>query len=259
MATVKRFIIAHTLLFYASILCMEQGQELALTQKVASIKEKQKTYFAKCDTVGVHAGGEPALLSIAGVCAYLAVRDIHSAYTFPETAPYKIPAAILNAFGSYVMHQTTETITTKKTNAEKDITTLLADLDTLLALDVAIKPQQAALGRLHTQAATHRTTSKAYLTASVLGLMNLINTGYSAYALHPLFEKNGDLSGNLAREFLLQNFLTLAAVCYSKYERTREKNVLEAQKIESGKLTTLMDNLIKSPATNNNNNNNNNE
>lgn len=165
MATIKKFIIAHTLFFSASILCMEQGKELS--QKIASIKEKQKNYFDKCDTVGVHAGGEPALRGIGAACAYLAVRDIHSACTFPETAPYRIPAAFLNAFGCYVMPRTSETITTKKTHAEKDIPTLLADLDALLAPDATIKPQQVALGTLHTQVAIHRTASKAYLTAVV--------------------------------------------------------------------------------------------
>jgi hypothetical protein len=245
MTTIKTFIIAHTLLISTAVLCMEQGNELTLKQKVASVKAKQALYFDACDTVGVHAGGEPALRGIGAACAFLAVRDIHSVLKFPETAPYRIPAAFLNAFGCYVMHRTSDIITTKKTNAEKDITTLLADLDALLAEDATIKPQQVAVGTLHTQIATHRTVSKAYLAGTVISLLNVLNTGYSAYALHPLFKENCDLNGHLAREFLLQNFVGLAAVAYSYYQMTQEKTVLKAEKVESRKLTNLVNNLLK--------------
>jgi hypothetical protein len=221
--------------------------------KVAKIKEQQKNFFDKCDTIGVHAGGEPALRGIAAACAYSAVRDIHAACTIPETAPYKIPAALLNAFGCYVMHRTSDTITTKKTTAEKDITTLLTELDVLLGQDDAIKPQQLAVGTLHTQIATHRTRSKVYLTASIISLLNLINTGYSAYALHPLFEKNAELCRHLTREFLLHNFLSLAAVSYAYYQATKEDSLLKTEKSESGKLTNLVNNLLKpQEATTNN-------
>lgn len=244
MAYIRTFMIATTLFLSASLLCMDQNLTLG-QQKIVRIKAKQKSYFKNCETLGMHKGGKPLLKALGYSCLFNAMFDLKAAYMFPETAPQMIAGAALNALGALIMYTSSGALERKKDAAEKDIATLLKDLDALLAQDRTITEQQRAIGTFHTGIGEQRAKSNAYLGGAIICAGNIAKNLVIARSVADILKTDQYLDVYLTAERLTYYVFGLLALGYSRSEKMQEDAILQKKRSATATLTTLVEKLAQ--------------